>query len=179
MNIKGTVQRIKEMAKCEFAVGFRNVDRTVRGWNAFAMHNIADQHRDSVRAPRVNVPNKERALVALGNQHIAGILCKLSATGGTVRLPRSLAKGTVADLTLKAVSGRISSAVEFLGPADRGTPPAQAFRFIHMPPAESRRLENALEEIRKQGFGEKQDWRFHPIARTALRTMRSITRKRQ
>jgi len=166
------------VAKCESAVGFGNVDRIRPEWNAFAMHNIADQHRDSIRAPRVIVPNKERALVALGAQQMTGILCKLSATGGTVRLGRPVAKGTIADLTLVAVSGRISSAVEFLGPADRGTPPAQAFRFIYMGPAECRRLENALLEIRKQGFGEKQDWRFHPLTRTALRTMRSITRKR-
>jgi len=142
------------------------------------MHNIADQQRDSVRAPRVNVPNKERVLVALGAQHVTGVLCKLSTTGGTLRLSRTVAKGTVADLALMTVSGRISSAVEFLGPADRGTPPAQAFRFIHMGPVESRRLGNALEEIRKQGFGEKQDWRFHPLTRSALRTVKSITGKR-
>jgi hypothetical protein len=142
------------------------------------MHDIANQHRDSVRAPRVNVPNKEQAVVALGALKVIGILCKLSVTGGSLRLSRSVSKGTVADLTIRSTSGPITSAIEFLGPADKGTPPAQAFRFIHMGPAECRRLENALAAIRKEGFGEKQDWRFHPLARTALRTVKSITRKR-
>jgi len=117
-------------------------------------------------------------VVQLGTQQMVGILWKLSATGGSLRLTKPVSKGTVADLTIRTTSGAITSAVEFMGPADRGIPPAQAFRFIHMGPAECRRLENALEEIRKQGFGEKQDWRFHPLTRGALRTMKSITRKR-
>ena len=99
-----------------------------------------------------------------------GVLCKLSVTGGSLRLSTRPAKGTVAELTVKATSGRITSAIEFLGPADKGTPPAQAFRFIHMGLPETRRLENALEEMRKQGFGEKRNWKFHPI----LRTLKSI-----
>jgi len=134
--------------------------------------------QDSVRAPRVNVPNKEQAVIAIGPHRVVGILCKLSVNGGSLRLSKPVSKGTVADLTLRATSGRITSAIEFLGPADRGTPPAQAFRFIHMAPAECRRLENALAEIRKEGFGEKQSWRFHPLTRGALRTVKSITRKR-
>ena|SRR5690242_16500877 len=142
------------------------------------MPDIANSGRDSVRAPRVNVPNKEQAIVALGAQRMVGVLCKLSTTGGSLRLPKPLSKGQIADLTIRATSGPITSAVQFLGPADRGALPPQAFRFIHMGPAECRRLENALEEIRRQGFGEKQDWRFHPLTRSALRTMKSITRKR-
>ena len=142
------------------------------------MQNMTSRQRDSVRSPRVNVPNKERAVVQLGTQQMVGILWKLSATGGSLRLTKPVSKGTVADLTIRTTSGALTSAIEFMGQADRGTPPAQAFRFIHMGPAESRRLENALEEIRKQGFGEKQDWRFHPLTRGALRTVKSITRKR-
>ena len=142
------------------------------------MQNIVNPGHDSVRAPRVNVPNKEQAIVSFGARHMVGVLCKLSTTGGSLRLPKPMAKGTVADITIKSTSGPITSAVEFLGSADRGALPPQAFRFIHMGPAECRRLENALEEIRKQGFGEKQDWRFHPLTRSALRTVKSITRKR-
>jgi hypothetical protein len=132
----------------------------------------------SPRAPRVRIPNKERAIVALGSQEMVGVLCKLSITGGSLRLSTRPAKGTVAELTLKATSGRITCAIEFLGPADKAVPPAQAFRFIHMGIPESRRLENALEEMRKQGFGEKTSWKFHPIARVALQTLKSITSKR-
>ena len=142
------------------------------------MQDIAKQSRDSVRAPRVRVPNKEQAVVVLGTHKVIGVLCKLSLTGGSLRLSKSVSRGTVADLTVRATSGPITCAIEFLGPADKGTPPAQAFRFIHMAPAESKRLENALEAIRKEGFGEKQDWRFHPLTRGALRTVRSLTRKR-
>lgn len=158
---------------------FRNIDLSAPRWNACGMPDIAKQGHDSVRAPRVNVPNKERAVVAFGAQRTVGVLFKLSITGGSLRLSKPIDKGTVADLTIRATSGPITSAIEFLGAADKGAPPAQAFRFIHMGPAESRRLENALEEIRRQGFGEKQDWRFHPLTRSALRTVKSITRKRR
>ena len=139
---------------------------------------MTKQHRNSTRAPRVHVPNKERAVVALGTQEIvSGILCKLSTTGGSMRLSKTLSRGTVADLTLLATSGRITSAVEFLGPADKGTPPAQAFRFIHMGINETRRLETVLEQMRKQGHGEKRSWKYHPIARVAMRTLSSLSGK--
>jgi hypothetical protein len=141
------------------------------------MQSTTKKHRRAERAPRVVVPNKEQAIIAFGAQRAAGVLCKLSATGGTLRLAKRVPRGTVAELTLKATSGTITSAIEFLAVADGGTPPAQAFRFIHMPPAENRRLENTLEEMRKQGFGEKKNWKFHPVARVALRTLRSITQK--
>jgi len=135
------------------------------------------KHRRSERAPRVLVPNKEPVIVAVGAQRATGVLCKLSATGGTIRLPRRIPKGTVAELTLKTTSGTITTAIELLAQADNGALPAQAFRFIHMPPAESRNLENTLDEMRKQGHGEKKNWKFHPVARVALRTFRSITQK--
>lgn len=135
------------------------------------------KHRGAERAPRVLIPNKEPAIVAFGTQRAAGVLCKLSATGGTIRFPRKVPKGTVAELTLKTTSGTITTAIELLAQADNGAPPAQAFRFIHMPPAEARHLENTLDEMRKQGHGEKPNWKFHPVARVALRTLRSITQK--
>ena len=141
------------------------------------MENKTKKHRGAERAPRVIVPNKEPVIVAFGAQRAAGLLCKLSATGGTLRLAKRVPRGTVAELTLKSTSGSITSAIEFLAIADKGNPPAQAFRFIHMPPAESRRLENTLDNMRKQGYGEKKDWKFHPVARVALRTLRSITQK--
>ena len=138
------------------------------------MHT-ATRRTNSPRAPRIRIPNKECVVVAIGSQELAGVLCKLSITGGSLRLNRGISRGTVAELTVKATSGRISSAIEFLGPADRGTPPAQAFRFIQMGLPESRRLEAALEAMRKQGFGEKRSWRYHPVAQAAIQTLKSIT----
>ena len=135
------------------------------------------KHRGAARAPRVLVPNKEPAIVTFGTQRAGGVLCKLSATGGSIRLPRRLPQGTVAELTLKTTSGTITAAIELLAQADNGAPPAQAFRFIHMPPAEAKCLENTLDAMRKQGHGEKKDWKFHPVARVALRTLQSITQK--
>jgi hypothetical protein len=135
------------------------------------------KHRRAERAPRVLVPNKEPAIVAFGAQRTAGVLCKLSATGGTIRLPRRAPRGTVAELTLRTTSGTITAAIELLAVADNGVPPAQAFRFIHMPLAEARCLENTLDAMRKQGHGEKKDWKSHPVARVALRTLQSITQK--
>lgn len=108
------------------------------------------------RSPRVSVPNQERVLVRIGNIQEAGILCTLSATGGAMRLGRPYGVGTLADLTLNTTAGKVTAALEFLKTRVVGVRDAQAFRFVHMEPVDRLRLQRVLEQLRGQGFGERQ-----------------------
>ncbi len=134
------------------------------------MHNLPKQHQaPRVRAPRVSVPNKEQATVALAGEQYVGVLCKLSATGGSIRLNSPFTPGTLADIKFKTTAGNLIAAIEFLNMAC-GIPHAQAFRFLHMDLADRRRLDGVLQQIRKQGFGEKRSWRYQPLVQFAQRT---------
>ena len=110
----------------------------------------------SPRAPRVTVPNDEQVIVSsVESKPVVGILVKLSATGGSVRVSKSYRPKTVGEITLKTASGKVTAAVEFLRTGVDGVAQAQAFRFIHIEPADRRKLEDALDEMRKHGLGEK------------------------
>lgn len=100
------------------------------------------------RAPRFSVPNREPVLLTVGPQRLAGTLCLLSRTGGTIRLSRLHNPGTFADVSIDTVSGRFAAAIELLGITTRGT---QAFRFVQIEPIDQRRLEGALDKMRAQG----------------------------
>ena len=115
----------------------------------------------SLRAPRVTVPNDEQVIVSsVDSKPVVGILVKLSATGGSVRVSKSYMPKTVGEITLKTASGKVTAAVEFLRTRVAGVGQTQAFRFIHIEPADRCRLENALDEMRKRGLGEEP---FRPL----------------
>jgi hypothetical protein len=108
------------------------------------------------RAPRVIVPNNEQVIVSsVESKPAVGILVKLSATGGSLRVPKSYAPGALGEISLRTTSGKMTAAIEFLRTGVDGAG-AQAFRFIHIEPADRRRLEDALDQMRKHGLGEKQ-----------------------
>jgi len=86
-----------------------------------------------------------------------------------VRVSKSYVPGALGEISLKTGSGKITAAIEFL----RTSVGAQAFRFIHIEPADRRRLENALDQMRKHGLGEKQG-RFAYLTRRRL----TIAKKR-
>jgi hypothetical protein len=107
------------------------------------------------RSPRVSVPNQERVIITIGSSRTVGTLCRLSATGGAIRLAKPYSRGTYADLTVNTTRGKVTAALEFLSTRVVGHPDAQSFRFVHMEPADRRRLEHVLKQMRAQGFGEK------------------------
>ena len=104
--------------------------------------------RNHTRASRFSVPNREPVVLTVGPQRLAGTLCILSRTGGTIQLPRPHKPGTFADVSIDTVSGRFTAAIELLRVTTRGT---QAFRFVQIGPIDQRRLEGALDKMRAQG----------------------------
>ena len=117
------------------------------------------------RSPRFVVPNNEQAVVLVGAEKLKGTLHMLSLTGGTVRLEKRFASGTLADIGLQTASGTFSAAIELL-PMARNN--AQAFRFIAMGPVARGRLNDGLSKMRAQGLG---------IEKSPLDQFRSLARR--
>jgi hypothetical protein len=114
-----------------------------------------------VRSPRYSVPNKEQIVVSVGAEQLRGTL----HLGGTVRLDKRFASGTLGDIGINTVSGNFSAAIEFLQMASGR---AQAFRFVAMVPIARERLEDALKKMRRQGLA---------VAKTPLDQFWSLARR--
>jgi hypothetical protein len=124
---------------------------------------MAKQKR--VRSPRFFVPNNEQVVVSVGTEKLKGILHVLSRTGGAIRLDKQCSPGTLADIAINTVSGNCSATIEFLQTANGR---AQAFRFIAMGPVARKRLEDALQKMRRQGLA---------VKKTPLDQFRSLARR--
>ncbi len=60
------------------------------------------KRKKSPRAPRIRVPNSERALFTIDDGHFVGVLQRLSLSGGSALLSKGpIPKGTMADIDLK------------------------------------------------------------------------------
>lgn len=124
------------------------------------------------RAPRVLIPNNEPALVEFSGNQIIGTLCKLSTTGGSIRLREAIPRGTLADLTVRTRAGRVHTAIEFLRPM-HGTQP---FRFVAIDPPTHRRLDDVLTQMRKEGHGEDKG-ALQPLLGLGKRAMSAVWSK--
>ena len=118
-----------------------------------------------VRSPRYVVPNNEQAVVSVGSEKLKGTLQMLSLTGGTVRLEKRFASGTLAEIALQTASGTFSAAIELLPMARNNT---QAFRFIAMGPVAKGRLSDGLSKMRAQGLG---------VEKTPMDQFRSLAKR--
>jgi hypothetical protein len=107
------------------------------------------------RAPRIRVPENERALFAIDGVRFVGVLQRLSLTGGSAVLSRGpIPHGTMGDVTINTVNGKVTAHVEFLQTGADGIPLAQAFRFLAMDDASSRRFAAAARQMEEQGFSD-------------------------
>ena len=122
------------------------------------------------RAPRVNVPSRERALVDIGGREFTAELCKLSVTGGSLRI-KAIPEGRLAGITLETTNGRIESAIQFLKPDEGGR---QGFRFVQLDAMTRYRLQDALGEMRRQGLGEGSSSVIEFCTNTARRVMKKV-----
>lgn len=113
------------------------------------------KRKKSPRAPRIRVPNSERALFTVDQARFVGVLQRLSLTGGSAVLSKGpIPPGTVGDLDLKTVYGKVSARIEFLQMGADGIPLAQAFRFLAMEATSSKRFEAATKQMEREGFSE-------------------------
>ena len=107
------------------------------------------------RAPRIRVPNSERALFTIDGVHFVGVLQRLSLTGGSAVLSKGpIPHGTMGDIALSTVYGKVSAHIEFLQTGADGVPLAQAFRFLAMEDASAARLAAAAKQMEQEGFSD-------------------------
>ena len=110
------------------------------------------------RAPRIRVPNSERALFTVDTVRFVGVLQRLSLTGGSAVLSKGpIPQGTIGDIALNTVFGRVDAKVEFLQTGADGIALAQAFRFIAMDDTSTDRFAAAARQMEKAGFSDAPD----------------------
>jgi len=107
------------------------------------------------RPPRIRVPNQERAIFTVDNQKFVGIVQRLSVTGGSALLIKGpIPKGTLGEMALSTVFGKVNAHVEFLHTGADGVPLAQAFRFVAMDAVSTKRFNAAAEQMQSAGFAD-------------------------
>jgi hypothetical protein len=109
----------------------------------------------SNRPPRILVPNKERALFTVDAKKLVGVIRRLSLTGGSAVLSSgAIPQGTLAEMDLSTVFGKVSAQIQFMHIGADGTPAAQAFRFIDMDDVSMKRFSAAVKQMEKAGFSD-------------------------
>jgi hypothetical protein len=108
------------------------------------------------RAQRIRVPNQERALFQVNESRFVGVIQRLSLTGGSAVLSKGpIPHGSIGEMALNTVHGKVSARVEFLNKGAEGIPLAQGFRFVSMDAVSKRRFHAAAQQMLDQGFGEE------------------------
>jgi len=116
------------------------------------------RRRKGTRAPRIRVPNNERALFTVDNHKFVGVIQRLSLTGGSAVLSeRLIPQGTLAEMRLTTVFGKVTAQIEFLHTAADGIPLAQAFRFLQMDDVSCERFSAAAEQMERAGFSDVEE----------------------
>jgi hypothetical protein len=136
--------------------------------------------RKRVRPPRIRVPNNEQVLFTVDAQKLLGVIHRLSLTGGSVVLSKGpLPKGTLAEMHMKTVFGKVTAHIEFLQTRADGIPGAQAFRFLGMDDISSERFSAAAAQMQSSGFSdaEKNGNAFGNLASTSLSKLRNGLRR--
>ena len=107
------------------------------------------------RAPRIRVPNSERALFSIDESKFIGVIQRLSLTGGSAILTKGpIAHGTPGVMNLQTVFGKVTAHIEFLQSGADGIPLAQAFRFVAMSDISSQRFQAAAKQMEREGFSD-------------------------
>jgi len=115
----------------------------------------SQQPRKTTRPPRIRVPNNERALFRVENQKLMGVVRLLSLTGGSVILAKGpVPEGTLAEMYLNTVFGKVKAHVQFLHTGADGVPLAQAFRFLDLDDISRERFNAAAEQMQRGGFSD-------------------------
>ncbi len=86
-------------------------------------------------------------------------------TGGVLHLPQKNMHGTFADVIIPTAFGPVYSPIEFLATTVPGQRDAVAFRFFNMDADGRKRLEQTIQKMLRQGFGERHDGWFQTLAR--------------
>ena len=132
------------------------------------------RRRKGARAPRIRVPNNERALFTVDNHKFVGVIQRLSLTGGSAVLSkRPIPQGTLAEMRLNTVFGKVTAQIEFLHTAADGIPLAQAFRFLQMDDVSCERFSAAAEQMERAGFSDVEEKR-NPLGDPASQSLSKL-----
>jgi hypothetical protein len=135
-----------------------------------------DKHHRHNRPPRIRVPHQQKALFTVDNQKFVGIVQRLSLTGGSALLVRGpIPEGTLGEMALGTVLGKVNAQIEFLHTGADGVPLAQAFRFLAMDDVSSKRFKTAAEEMQSAGYSDVKE-KQTPID-AAFETLRESIRQ--
>ena len=122
------------------------------------MREKKDKPRKVNRPPRIRVPNNERALFTVDTQNLVGVVQRLSLTGGSVVLAKGpVPEGTLAEMAMKTVFGKVTAQIQFLRTGAEGIPLAQAFQFLEMDDVSARRFHRAAEQMQSAGFSDAEE----------------------
>jgi hypothetical protein len=126
----------------------------------------------SPRPPRIRVPNSERALFTVDDVRFVGVLQRLSLTGGSAVLSKGpIPHGTMGDLTMNTVYGKVSAHIEFLQTGADGVPLAQAFRFLAMEDKSAERFAAAAKQMEIEGFSDAPEDKPSTLSSPASETL--------
>jgi hypothetical protein len=126
------------------------------------------------RPPRIRVPNNERAVFTVDAVKFVGVIRRLSLTGGSAVLSKGpVPQGTLAQIDLGTVFGRVTAQIQFLHSGADGVPLAQAFRFIDMDDVSSKRFSAAASQMEKAGFSDVEG-RENPLGNMAAQTLSKL-----
>ena len=123
------------------------------------------------RPPRIRVPNNEKALFTVDAKKFVGVIRRLSLTGGSAVLSTGpIPEGTLAEMDLGTVFGKVSAQIQFMHPGADGIPLAQAFRFIDMDEVSSKRFAASAKQMEKAGFSDAKSSE-NPLGNLASQTL--------
>jgi hypothetical protein len=126
------------------------------------------------RPPRIRVPNNERALFTVDAKKFVGVIRRLSLTGGSAVLSNGpIPPGTLAEMDLGTVFGKVTAQIEFMHSGADGIPLAQAFRFIDMDDVSSKRFSAAARQMQKAGFSDVEE-KENPLGSLASQTLSKL-----
>jgi len=132
------------------------------------------RRRKGTRAPRIRVPNNERALFTVDNRKFVGVIQRLSLTGGSAVLSKGpIPQGTLAEMRLNTVFGKVTAQIEFLHTAADGIPLAQAFRFLQMDDVSCERFSAAAEQMERAGFSDVEE-KGNPLGDPASQSLSKL-----
>jgi hypothetical protein len=138
------------------------------------MANRSKKAGKSDRPPRIRVPNNEKALFTVDAKKFVGVLRRLSLTGGSAVLSSGpIPEGTMAEMDLGTVFGKVTAQIEFMHSGADGMPTAQAFRFIDMDDVSSRRFSAAAKQMEKAGFSDAEE-KVNPLGNLASQTFSKL-----
>lgn len=119
-----------------------------------------EKNGKNTRPPRIRVPNNEKAVFTVDDQKFLGVIKRLSLTGGSAIFSNHpIPHGTLGEMALKTVFGKVDAQIQFLHTGADGMPLVQAFRFLDMDDISRQRFSAAAEKMEREGFSDVKEGR--------------------